>query len=93
MICDQVQPPAPVTGFRRLSVVIPNYNYARYIGRAVSSALAVDWPDVQVVVVDDGSTDESLQVLDPFRSRITVLQQENAGPRVACNRGFAVSTG
>jgi glycosyltransferase involved in cell wall biosynthesis len=78
---------------QRLSVVIPNYNYGRFIGQAVDSALAVDWPDVEVIVVDDGSTDYSLDVLHGFGDRITVIAQENAGPRVACNRGFAESRG
>lgn len=78
---------------RQLSVVIPNYNYGRYIGDAVESALAVDWPDVEVIVVDDGSTDDSLRVLSTFGPRITVIAQENAGPRAACNRGFAASRG
>lgn len=93
MIPDQVLPPAPVTGFHRLSVIVPSYNYEAYVGRAVSSALAIDWPDVEVVVVDDGSTDDSLSVLRTFGDAITLLQQENSGPRVACNAGFAASTG
>jgi hypothetical protein len=75
------------------SVVIPNYNYGRFLGAAVGSALALDWPAVEVIVVDDGSTDDSLEVLAAFGDRITVLQQENSGPRVACNRGFAASHG
>ncbi len=78
---------------QRLSVVSPNYNYGRFIGQAVESALAVDWPDVEVIVVDDGSTDYSLDVLHGFGDQITVIAQENAGPRVACNRGFAQSRG
>lgn len=77
----------------RLSVVMPNYNYGRFIGEAVESALALDWPDVEVIVVDDGSTDDSLEVLASFGDKITVIRQENSGPRVACNRGFAVSHG
>jgi hypothetical protein len=75
------------------SVVIPNYNYGHFLGAAVRSALALEWPDVEVIVVDDGSTDDSLDVLGPFGSSITVLTQENSGPRVACNRGFAASHG
>jgi glycosyltransferase involved in cell wall biosynthesis len=78
---------------QRFSIVIPNYNYGRFLGDAVRSALAVDWPDVEVIVVDDGSTDDSLQVLADFGDRITVITQENAGPRVACNQGFAKSSG
>jgi glycosyltransferase involved in cell wall biosynthesis len=75
------------------SVVMPNYNYGHFIGDAVRSALAIDWPDVEVIVVDDGSTDNSLEVLQQFGDQITVLSQQNSGPRVACNRGFAVSRG
>ncbi|MGE3285967.1 MAG: glycosyltransferase family 2 protein [Pseudonocardia sp.] len=78
---------------KKLSIVIPNYNYGRFVGDAVRSALAVDWPDVEVIVVDDGSTDDSLKVLACFGDRITVLTQENSGPRVACNHGYAESTG
>src|SRR5947199_5943707 len=44
---------------RRLSVVITNYNYERYVAIAIESALALRWDDVEVVVVDDGSTDGS----------------------------------
>jgi glycosyltransferase involved in cell wall biosynthesis len=76
-----------------LSIVIPNYNYGGFIGEAVASALAVDWPDLEVIVVDDGSTDQSLDVLAGFGKRIRVIRQENAGPREACNRGFAESRG
>jgi glycosyltransferase involved in cell wall biosynthesis len=72
---------------------MPNHNYGRFIGEAVRSALALDWPDVEVIVVDDGSTDDSLEVLADFDDRITVIAQENSGPRVACNHGFAKSSG
>jgi Glycosyl transferase family 2 len=78
---------------QRLSVIMPNHNYGHFVGDAVRSALAVDWPDVEVIVVDDGSTDDSLEVLSGFADRITVISQQNAGPRVACNRGYAASTG
>ena len=76
-----------------LSVVIPNHNYDRFLGAAVDSALALDWPEVEIIVVDDGSTDTSLEVLRRFGDRIRVISQPNAGPRVACNRGFAESRG
>jgi cellulose synthase/poly-beta-1,6-N-acetylglucosamine synthase-like glycosyltransferase len=78
---------------RRLSVVIPNYNYGRFVGSAIGSALALEWPDVEVIVVDDGSTDDSEAVIRTFGSRVTAIFQENSGPRVACNAGFATSTG
>ena len=77
----------------RLSVVIPNYNYERFVAEAIESALAIDWPDTEVVVVDDGSTDGSREIINGYVPRITAVFQENAGPRVACNRGFAETSG
>lgn len=42
----------------KLSVIIANHNYADFVGAAISSALAIDWPDKEVIVIDDASTDE-----------------------------------
>jgi glycosyltransferase involved in cell wall biosynthesis len=78
---------------KRLSVIIANYNYERYVGQAIESALALDWPDVEVVVIDDGSTDGSRSVIGRFADRVTVIEQENSRQRVAHNRGLAASTG
>ncbi|WP_432495897.1 glycosyltransferase family 2 protein [Kineococcus gypseus] len=78
---------------KRLSVVIANYNYADYVGRALDSALALRWDDVEVVVVDDGSTDASREVIAGYGDRVRALLVENGGQRVALNRGFAESTG
>src|SRR5258708_38879225 len=55
-----------------LSVIIPNHNYADYVGIAVRSALEIRWPKVEIIVVDDGSTDNSLEVIKTFADRITV---------------------
>ncbi|MGY1774379.1 glycosyltransferase [Geodermatophilus sp. SYSU D00804] len=74
-------------------MVIANYNYERFVGPAIESALALDWPDVEVVVVDDGSTDGSREVIARYADRVTVIEQENARQRVAHNRGLAASTG
>jgi len=77
----------------RLSVVIANWNYADYLGAAIDSALGLDWPDVEVVVVDDGSTDGSRAVIERYRDRVCAIYQANAGQRAACNAGFARTTG
>jgi glycosyltransferase involved in cell wall biosynthesis len=77
----------------RLSVIIPNYNYGDYVGPAIDSALALDWPDVEVIVVDDGSTDHSRDVIGAYGDKITAIFQANATQRVACNVGYARSTG
>lgn len=77
----------------KLSVIIPNYNYAAFVGKAIDSALAIDWPEVEVIVVDDGSTDNSRQVIEAFGDRIQAIFQPNSTQRVACNAGYARSTG
>jgi len=77
----------------RLSVIIPNYNYGEFVGHAIDSALALDWPDVEVIVVDDGSTDHSAEVIRGYGNRVIAVFQANATQLVACNRGFEISTG
>lgn len=76
-----------------LSVVIPNYNYAKFVGAAIRSALGIRWPKVEVVVVDDGSTDNSLEVIGKFADRITLIEQANAGQMPSCVNGFRRSSG
>jgi glycosyltransferase involved in cell wall biosynthesis len=76
-----------------LSVVIPNHNYANYVGIAIRSALEIRWPKVEVIVVDDGSTDNSLEVIRTFADRITIISQENAGQMPSCVNGFRRCTG
>ncbi len=79
----------------RVSIIISNYNYERYVGAAVDSALAQTVPDCEVIVVDDGSTDGSRAVLERYRNdpRVKLILQENGGQAVAMNVGFAASRG
>lgn len=77
----------------RISIVIANFNYARYVARAIESALGQDWPAVEVIVVDDGSTDSSVEVIERFNRRVGIILQKNSGQRAANNAGFAASTG
>lgn len=77
----------------RLSVVVVNHNYERFVGRAIESALALRWQDLEVVVVDDGSTDGSAGVIENYRDRVSVLITDNATQRVAANRGYSMTSG
>src|ERR1700732_3260563 len=52
------------------SVIIANHNYEAYLRQAIDSALAVDWPNIEVIVVDDGSTDGSRDIIESYGSRI-----------------------
>ncbi len=76
-----------------VSILINNWNYAQYLGQAVDSALAQTYSNVEVVVVDDGSTDGSSSVLAEYADRVTVITQANAGQPAAAAAGLAVSSG
>jgi len=77
-----------------VSIVVDNYNYARFLAAALDSALAQTHPRVEVVVVDDGSTDDSLAVIEGYGSRVhPVRRSVNGGQAAALNAGFAASAG
>jgi len=77
-----------------VSVVIPSYNHAAYIRRAIESVLAQTHADFELIVVDDGSSDNSLQVIHEFNDpRMRVIDQENQGAHAAINRGIELAQG
>jgi glycosyltransferase involved in cell wall biosynthesis len=77
-----------------VSVLINNFNYGRYVVQAARSALEQSYPHVEVIVIDDGSTDDSLarlaELTDP---RLTVISQPNQGQASACNHGWRRASG
>jgi glycosyltransferase involved in cell wall biosynthesis len=74
-----------------VSVVIPCYNQARYIADAIGSVLAQTYPKFDMVVVDDGSTDGSADIVERFQ--VPIVRQERGGPAAARNAGFQSTTG
>src|SRR5215467_8654579 len=64
-----------------VSVVIVNHNYGRYLGECIDSVLAQTYSRIETIVVDDGSTDNSLEVLRSYSNRLTVLARTIKGPR------------
>lgn len=78
---------------KRVSVIIPNYNYAHYLPECIDSVLAQTYPEIEVIVVDDGSSDGSREVLEGYDQQITRLYQKNQGVSAARNNGFKASTG
>ncbi len=77
----------------RLSIIIANYNYRDFVGAAIESTLAVDWPDKEVIVVDDGSTDDFRNVIEGFRGRVTAYFRPKSTQIGANMFGFDQSTG
>jgi hypothetical protein len=77
----------------RVDIVIDNFNYGRFLGEAIESALAQTHPHVRVIVVDDGSTDESQSVLAQYADRIEPVLKENGGQASALNAGLAHCSG
>jgi glycosyltransferase involved in cell wall biosynthesis len=77
----------------KLSIIINNYNYARFVGQAIESSIAVDWADKEIIAVDDGSTDGSRVVIEAFGDRVIPIFTANGGQARAANIGFARSTG
>jgi glycosyltransferase involved in cell wall biosynthesis len=75
------------------SIVINNFNYARFVGDAIESALAQTYPDVEVIVVDDGSTDGSRKEIRRYRSKVTAVLKKNGGQASCFNAGFERSSG
>ena len=78
---------------RLFSIVIPTFNYGRFLRRAIDSAVSQKGDDFEVIVVDDGSTDDSPQIAASYGSRIGYVRQANAGVFNACKRGLKESTG
>lgn len=79
----------------RVSVIVPAFNLARYLPAAIDSALAQESPGgpVEVIVIDDGSTDDTPAVLDAYRDRVTAIRQPNRGLVAAVDRGLQEARG
>jgi glycosyltransferase involved in cell wall biosynthesis len=78
----------------RVSVVIPCYNTEKYVEEAIESVLAQTYPDIEIIVVDDGSTDSSPALIKRFENRgVRYIHQQNAGVSAARNNGVDKASG
>lgn len=76
-----------------VSVVIPNHNGALFLLEAITSAIEQDYPNIQVIVVDDGSSDNSLELLEVYKGKVEVICAENFGAASARNLGIMAAKG
>ena len=76
-----------------ISCIVPVYNGARFLAEALDSILAQTLPPTEIIVVDDGSTDATTEVANAYAEHVTYVQQPNAGPASARNRGIGLATG
>lgn len=76
-----------------VSIIIPTYNRGWIIKEAIESVLAQNFIDFELIVIDDGSTDNTSEILDSYREDITVLRQNNKGVSAARNRGLSEASG
>ncbi len=74
-----------------VSIIITNYNYGRFLGEAIESALAQTWQNREILFIDDGSTDDSVEVAR--RYPITLFTQKNSGVCIARNNALSVARG
>jgi cellulose synthase/poly-beta-1,6-N-acetylglucosamine synthase-like glycosyltransferase len=77
----------------RVSAIIPTYNYGRYLSRAIESVLVQQYPIEEIIVVDDGSTDNTRAVVESFGERIRYIHQSNQGISAARNNGIGIAKG
>ena len=76
-----------------VSVIVPAYNVAPYVEAAIESALAQTYPNIEIVVVNDGSTDDTAAAIAPYESQIVLVTQENRGLAGARNAGLRAASG
>lgn len=77
----------------KISVVVPIYNSEKYIKRCIDSLLKQTYKDIEIIAIDDGSTDSSYDILKTYSNQITVIHQKNHGVSFSRNEGIKKSTG
>ena len=81
------------SGSPLVTTIVPAYNCAHFLPEALDSILAQQYPNLEIIVVDDGSTDGSADIAEAYGSPVKVIRQKNQGPAAARNRGVRESRG
>jgi cellulose synthase/poly-beta-1,6-N-acetylglucosamine synthase-like glycosyltransferase len=91
-VMRESQLPEPPS-YPRISVIVPAYNEEKVIRTTIESLLSTDYPDKEIILVDDGSKDGTLDIAMQYRDKIKVLHKENGGKASALNQGLLYATG
>ena len=76
-----------------ISCIVPVYNGAAYLAKAIESILAQTYPHIELIVADDGSTDQSCEIAQQFGQQVKLITQETAGPAATRNFGLSAASG
>ena len=76
-----------------VSIITPTYNMAKYLSETIESVLAQDYPNIEYIVVDGGSTDGSLEILERYQGRLRYFSEPDRGPSDAAAKGFRQARG
>jgi glycosyltransferase involved in cell wall biosynthesis/Flp pilus assembly protein TadD len=79
--------------YGKVSLIIPTYNRAEFLEEALESALKQTYKNIEIIVVDDGSTDNTPEILEKYKDKVKIVRQENWGVSRALNYGILASTG
>ncbi|OYY13151.1 MULTISPECIES: glycosyltransferase [unclassified Polynucleobacter] len=79
--------------FPLVSIVTPTFNQATYLAQTIDSVLCQDYPNIEYIVIDDGSTDSTPEVLSRYSGKVRWERHENMGQALTLNKGWAISTG
>jgi hypothetical protein len=88
-VCTRVRYGGDMIAAPLVSILINNYNYGRFLGEAIDSALGQSYPRIEIVVVDDGSTDNSRDIINTYAPQVIPVFKPNGGQASAFNTGFA----
>jgi glycosyltransferase involved in cell wall biosynthesis len=83
----------PSSGPPLVSIVTPSYNMAKYLAETIESVLAQDYPNIEYIVIDGGSTDGSLEILERYRDRLRYVSEPDHGPSDAAAKGLGQARG
>jgi glycosyltransferase involved in cell wall biosynthesis len=79
--------------YPKVTVITPTYNCARFLKETIESVLNQDYPDLEYIIINDGSTDETQELLKDYQGEATVINQDNCGEQNTVNRGMAIAEG